>query len=443
MSQQTRLREALEDLTEDAPARVVTGDLAARSWRSARRRRHRRRLGGAVVMTAALAALALVVPDLRAAAPGGSAAGDAEPPTYPERITAGILGLPDGDVPHRPGPLAGVLFRFLEEDDFSSDDRYAVTAGGALTRLAPTLLKPVLSPDGRTLLTTSDDGDGLLLQDLVRATERVFHGVVVMEGSRVAWSGDGTRVLVRATVEDLDNQGPGAYVLNVDDGTAVRVPAPRTDGVRLLRPVGLDSHHDVVFLDRRPGEGNEVNMQVVDINGGRLRSVPLTGVDWRAPDLGLASISPDGTALVVPDHRGAGRATLRIFDLSNGRQTSVRSADGQFADCPLQWAGRDPVYSEVHADEVQERYWLDGFVAARPDGPERIVAVDPGLRASCVVWAAGALSGVPESSVLGANSAWWTWHWATLLLAMAGPVAWLTIRVRRRRRANRSRMHGR
>ncbi|MER5458376.1 hypothetical protein ABT008_26760 [Micromonospora sp. NPDC002389] len=302
-----RLREALRSGAEEAPVYPVYERALATA------RRTRRRNWSAVVAALVLIVLTVtVVPSGRAPSVDPAAAGTA---ALPDRIDLPPIGALHVTDRPRIGPAA-VLFSGergrLNGPDATEyvgavgadSDRYRILRPGPG---APAGDKVLLSPDGRYVAWSDDDGVEII--DLVTGRTRGLPG-----GGPVAWSPDGSRLVVRDTV-DLDPQGETYRVVlsivTLDGGHRTELPdVPRQaivghpaafspDGQRLAYQVGRE-------------------VTVVGLDGKRLASYFLPPESWLA---GKGAWTADGRWLTVATRRADSTDwSLRLLDPATGRE---------------------------------------------------------------------------------------------------------------------------
>jgi Tol biopolymer transport system component len=172
--------------------------------------------------------------------------------------------------------------------------------------------KPKVSPDGKFVLVTSDNGD-LLLADVASGDSRKL-----MEAEQGSWSPDGTQL---------------AVLRRVDGRTIAVIVTPKGEVTRELKTVRSTKSDiawspdgdRVAWTDTSP-EGRGI--RVYDLEKGTDRLITVAG---RSP-----SWSPDSSMLIVETERGQApeNQTLAIFDAKNAgrsgplmrRTTTTRSS---------------------------------------------------------------------------------------------------------------------
>lgn len=402
------LHDSFEDLLADVPDHVVPDARAA--WSAGARRRARRRVG---MVAAAVAAIGLVaglaswLPSDRDVPPAGEPGGS---PGYPAHVDDPWLL---GELPERPGPLSALL-------ETPSLEWLAVSPTGQVWRVPQDDMidsfPPALSDDGR-MIGYLTGHETFVLRDLVSGEETRFDQVTdnatvrsradswwVTGQAPSHWSPDGTRLLVRGG----GWEGPGAddvsgLVLGTD-GSLVEVERARS------MPIGwLDD--DTIGWVATNREG--VRLVATDVTGRMERTMPLDLAPRAGRDLnqwsGALSSDRRRLALVTEGFDGE----LVTFDTEDGSRRS-RELVGAVDTCSPAWAGDRPVFLNGFGSE--------GDVSLDTTDGERLIVVDPGLRATCVLVAGDALAG-PRHEGLGVRlfrDSWLSWHWREVGLGVVG-----------------------
>lgn len=419
----TDVREPLADLVREVPRHVVPEDLAHTAWAAGRRRRWRRRAALAGASTAVLALLATTVTPVAdwprmvvpAAPPGGQAVDG-----YPQRI-AHQWWL--RDMPGRPGPLAGVLYR-RPDGSMSPEPWIGVSETGRQWRIPSKQSdgdnRPTLSNTGRYLGYFPHAHRGpFVIHDLVTGELTTFENVVPHMGKGKSsyqphvqtpsfWSPDDNRLLMFGVSGRADEQ-----LLLTRDGD-----------VRYLggqgHPIGWVNNNQVAWLERPGKPGNVSAITVTDTRGVQTGTVelPLDRRNARELDQWSGVTKADGSAVAVLVDQGFGDAVLHQFSIADGRPSAEpRGLSGVDDWCQATWAGEAPLVPHVPGD-------ADGRLVGRGGGSdEAVVVTEPGTDARCLVLARDAAAGEPHGGLFGTSTDAWTWWWRELLLAVAGAAA--------------------
>ncbi len=161
-----------------------------------------------------------------------------------------------------------------------------------------------------------------------------------------------------------------------------------------------------------------------DLATGEARDLPLRlASPWRDdPDNDLrASVSPDGSRLLLIETAGYPDATLRLFSLTDGSEFAPRRIDN-WDSCSPTWFGDDLV--------VPTKSQAAGTSLVDTHGSRPLVAVHYRLQSSCLQLTEAALSAGPHGALFGTWTYWWTWYWrpALAMLLTVLCVAWLVWR---------------
>ncbi|MBY8873876.1 hypothetical protein K7640_18770 [Micromonospora sp. PLK6-60] len=407
-----RLRDALRETAEAVPAY----DVHDRAVATARRTRRRS-------MAAALAALALValVPlGLRAAGPATSAAAPAADGALPDRVSSPAFGELHATDRPRLGP-ASVIFSgqapglvWREEGSRvvavgADADRYRTFTVGYEARTGEDV---VLSADGRLVAHGSGSADRprVTVIDLVtgRARELTTDVAGSVTSTPVAWSPDGTRLVVRDTTA-IDELRTGyrstLSLLPLDGGPRVEVAegphnasfgrsvAFTPDGRRLAYEMGSPAPVDSAG-GRHPADPGGGAIRVTDLDGRQTASFPLPASTWLA---GKGAWTPDGRWLTLAVRQGdtwrlrhadpANGREVRMVDPGTGRETGAAElpgVSGVTAIRLLGWtdAGAAMVVGYLPHPNAPARFdqplEMDQRTAYGNVGSVRVLALDPG-----------------------------------------------------------------
>lgn len=419
------LRDPLDDLLADVPTYVVPD--ARSAWAAGSRRRTRRRIAIGAVAAVVIAVVASAVSWLpRVVEPQPASNGGVG--AYPTRVDYPYWSPTLGDDPEQ---LAAVLQRVDERDTYDQPlGWYGVGTSGRLWRIdGPEPADyPALSPDGRQLAyfnrssTNADVLDFEILHLADGSSSSVSIGSAHADETAFQfpsfWSPDSGRILVT-------HAGQGRAIVFGSDGSDVRrlrtgIPA---------WPAGWIDDGSIAWL--RLGDNGHGAVVITDLDGNRLRSVPLDLPEDRAYfGQWAGTVSADGSRIALvsdPD------LEVRVFSMATGDQVgdpiSVPNVDQT---CTTSWAG-DEVRVPVSGD--------DGVLLADAAGQPKVMA-DPRLGGRCSQWASSAVSGDARGgiggAVFGTSNSWVSWHWRELLLiATVAAIALVAVRRIRRRRVHR------
>ncbi|MDI1464114.1 hypothetical protein QEZ54_24305 [Catellatospora sp. KI3] len=417
------LRDAFDDLSADVAPYVVGDDLGRTAWRAGRRRRTRRLAATGGLALAAAAVLALIAPWPVIPQTLGPAGTDARATGYPQRITHQWWL---SDLPDRPGPLAGLV-------EINGPDTFgwrALSQHGNQWRLPQGIGTgdwPALSSDGRRLGYLAAQEGPYVLRDLVEGTQlripSISGGTIglparywVGDQTPTFWSPDGAHLLLSGGERTADGTPPAGLIVDLT-GSVRSVPGD------LGFPAGWAAADRPVWVKVSGADGRseyKVTATTTDLTG-----TPVTTVTLRPSDAwpgggglnqwsGLAS--PTGDQLLLTGYLTGDRGEVRRFSLRDGTELGVTTVDDVWVPCGSSWAG------EVAAMPLMLRS-DDGGTAStallRPDGPRQVVAADPDLSATCLVWASDALAGEAHGWPFGLSTAWWSWWWREILAGAA------------------------
>ena len=269
-------------------------------------------------------------------------------------------------------------------------------------------------------------GDRRVFDDIGQsfdARERREYEHIIDQNGPVRWADDGSAVLARFSERPHKGRGQ-PMVLDVATGALTEV----ADG----EPAGFRSSLDAVTVSKVGGKSASGGIQAIttDLASGETQSLSLRMIGaWRGdPDSKLtASVSPDGSTLLLVESDSGPDATLRLFSLADGSELaprSVRDWDG----CAPSWLDDDPVLSTRSRSRTDS---IAGSELVMADGSRSLVAVHHRLQSSCLQLTAAALSAGPHRALFGTWTYLWTWYWWQLLLAASltlFAVAWFVLR---------------
>lgn len=279
-----------------------------------------------------------------AAAPSASAA-RASIDGYPQRVG---FDRPSPKLPDRPGPLAATM----NDNNFGGGRELGVTSRGRLWELPIGI--NVLSPDGRVLLSGESSGfsSRLSVHDLSTGQRRVFDDVgetydaserrrfhyLIDQQAAIYWAQDASAVLARFGEAPRPSH-PTPRILDVASGVVTEL-----DGTD---PAGFRSPSEAVTVTKVGGKdaSGGIVATTTDLRTGEAQDLPLRlDGPWRGdPDSELnASVSPDGSRLLLIEAPGYREATLRLFSLTDGSEFAARQIDN-WDSCSPAWLGNDPV----------------------------------------------------------------------------------------------------
>ena len=350
---------------------------------------------------------------------------------YPQRIG---FERPSSPLPDSPGALAATLV----DNDYGNGRNLGVTARGRLWEL--TMGINALSTDGALLLTGEQLGaysSRLAVHDLTSGERRVFDDIIftydlreaepfrylIEDSAATYWAQDGSSVLARFG-ERPDRQTKRPMVLDVATVTLTPVAGDH--------PAGFHSPTKAVTVSNVGGDSapGGIVATVTDLTSGSTRDVRLQlDAPWQGnPDLLLASVSPDGSrVLLVEDAAGpGGAATARLFSLADGEEREGRAVQDMARGCTPTWLGPDPVIP-TRADTATS-------TVVTAAGPRPLVAVHHRMQSTCLELTPAALEAGPHRALLGTRTNTWTWYWQPALALVLGMIGltWLAWRTTRR-----------
>jgi hypothetical protein len=448
------LRDALDDLVGAVPDHVVRDDLPAAAWTAGRRRRLRRRLvNGALAAAAVLVAAVVVVPmvqDVRSLPPASDEPGPGVA-SYPQRIGHQWWVR---DLPDRPGPAAGLIQIYPGGDRLL--EWHVVSPSGHRWRLDRPYrhdIFPTTSPNGRYVGYIASEAGPYVIHDLASGTRVEFAGFsvglladdlplydtpyVVSDQSPSFWSPSGNLVWIPAFAWADSEELRSELILGVD-GSMTQIERNASLGFA----AGWASGSELVFVQYHyvnpetfEPPVQKVTATITDLDGNVIRTMTLDlGRPWET-EFGNqwgAVVSPDGTQIVVNEEIDSWSYRLHRFDLSNASPTGEPTDAANLEEpCGLGWTDEGVTVPIRDLESSNATTALADSSTIRP-----IVAVEPGIKSRCLIWASDAISGEARGGLFGLSPAWWTWWWreivAALLLVGLPLAGWL------RRRAYRS-----
>ncbi|KGN34993.1 hypothetical protein N802_00765 [Knoellia sinensis KCTC 19936] len=435
------LTRLMRDTAELAPEGMdpATEGLAETAWRRGKRRQLARATATGVVTLAVLAVVASLVlgtseavPDQLLPAGDGNSGGVS---SYPQRIGHQWIVR---DLPSRPGPMAAVVAMTKGEGStwqvVSPTGRRYHLPGAASANQD---LYPVLSADGRRLAYYDGEWDRVVVRDLESAAEW-FLSV----GAPERTGPDGGFKTTRE--HELAMQHPGWFspsnrylALPTHDGPVVwdlhggatwvvptmRQPAGWLDDNRLIGRTFADGlateatsserTASIVMWDSRSGTTTAVG-SAVDFT--TMASDTTTRGQW------WGTVRNDGTLWISLDEMNGETGLLggvRLPDLSPVDLLGIPTPQQEWIEAPqafttVQWRGSEPLLPQTGTSGGN---WWPPEGASTGRG-QAVVFEDP-HSVLATVWASDALSARPADTLFGTSTAWWTWWWKEIGLALA------------------------
>ena len=434
----TTLRDALREAADSAPSSHGLEDPAwvAESWKRGRRRRVASRAAAGAM---AAVVVALVVGIVGAFPGGPSRAVPADPPSV---SSATLAGYPQrighqwqiGDLPERPGPMAGLIR--VGSGEGTTGQWHAVDQQGRRYRL--------VGPTGDYQAAISADGHRLAWN--VGMTIRIVDVVTGAQWDRPLTSSEQLRWIDKwffspsgkhllLPLDGLDGTRSGGLVLTPQSGDVAELTFTGYEAVGWADDDHLVGRHLRAQTDGTGAEvvGAELDLVswpwekapsadgTVTAYGGFLRS------NWpegeTEPRSEISDVALDPGRQVVAFNRGRDEPVLDIWSPSGALVASARlrfPADG----CPVSFGSAAPAIFVPPGTAVGDQ----GLVAFGATDTNRLVAIDSSVGARCLVLARDALVAGPLANRLGTADQFFLWWWKELLLAVGAGVVVVALR---------------
>lgn len=345
------------------------------------------------------------------------------------------------------GPLAGVVQRNGE----NVGGWFAVTPQGRMWRIRDAHSEVVPSPDGTHLaymrgedyargvfsITDQTTGEVVAFDDVSRGTTvddvpttdaAYFHS----DQTPTFWNSTSTAVLIQLGDMRTGRDRIAAGVLSLDGRIQV-VPnsAELPEG---SHPIGWFDDSTAGFVAH---EGKRVRVSAVDVASGRVMRSFLLDVRAEFVSQWYASLSPDGSTVMIIDDTdtfdpGPARFHSTQGETAGDARVTMPVPTDIDGHCQPTWTSREVYLPIVQAED-------SAAVLYRINGGTPIVA-DTDFEIACSVWAASALEDGPDPSIggwlFGTQDTWLSWHWRELTTGVFAGLALLTLgfALRRRRR---------